>query len=68
MALAKKCDRCEKLYEHYSVGNQPGVYNAISKCRRGPSGRIECDGATVDMCPDCMASFERFMKEGRNNG
>ena len=24
MALAKKCDRCEKSYEHYPVGNQPG--------------------------------------------
>lgn len=28
MALAKKCDRCGKLYEHYPTGNKP-QYNSI---------------------------------------
>lgn len=61
MALAKKCDRCRKLYEHYPIGNQPGKFNAVSKVRRGPDGRLEYTHSAADMCPDCMASFERFM-------
>lgn len=28
MALAKKCDRCGKLYEHDPTGNNP-KYNAL---------------------------------------
>ena len=68
MALAKKCDRCGKLHEYYPVGNQPGVYNAINKCRLGLCGTIKYEDVTIDMCPDCMASFEKFMEEGKNDG
>lgn len=35
MALAKKCDMCGKLYEHYPLKNMPGEYNAIIKVRQG---------------------------------
>lgn len=68
MALAKKCDRCGKLHDLYPVGNQPGVCNAISKCRRGPRGNMEYYDNAIDMCPECMASFEKFMDEGKKNG
>lgn len=66
MSLAKKCDRCGKFYEHYPIGN-PGAYNAINKIRRGLDGTIDFYD-TIDLCPDCMASFERFMEEGKKNG
>lgn len=66
MSLAKKCDRCGKFYEHYPIGNPPGVYNTINKIRRSLEGTIDFYN-TIDLCPDCMASFERFMKEGKNN-
>ena len=56
MALAKKCDRCGKLYEHYS-----GEYNAINKVRRGQNGSLEYSGATLDLCTDCIKKFERFI-------
>lgn len=62
MALANKCDRCGKLYEHYPVTNQPGVYNAIGKYRKGLNGQIEFTQAAKDLCPDCMALFETFIK------
>lgn len=62
MALAKKCDRCGKLYEHYPIGNMPGEYNAICKMRQGYSGSTEYTGAVTDLCPDCMAAFVKFMK------
>lgn len=67
MSLAKKCDRCGKFYEHYPIGN-PGAYNGIIKIKRAFDGTIDFYDTTTDLCPDCMASFERFMKEGRNNG
>lgn len=67
MSLAKKCDHCGKFYEHYPIVN-PGAYNAIIKIKRGLDGTIDFYGPTIDLCPDCMASFERLMKEGRNNG
>lgn len=62
MALAKKCDRCGKLYEHYPRKNMPGEYNAITKVRRGPNGSSEYTGATLDLCADCMKKFERFIR------
>ena len=62
MALAEKCDRCGKLYEHYPLKNMPGEYNAITKVRRGQNGSLEYSGATLDLCSDCMKKFERFIR------
>ena len=63
MSLAKKCDRCGKFYEHYPVGNS-GACNAIKKVRRHLGGTVDVFAATIDLCPDCMAAFEKFMKDG----
>lgn len=62
MALAKKCDRCGKFYEHYPIGNIPGEYNAIEKVRLGKNGAVEYRSSDIDLCPDCMYSFVKFMK------
>ena len=72
MALAKKCDRCGKFYEHYPVGNIPGEYNALGKVRLGKNGAVEYRSSDMDLCPDCMYSFIKFMKgskvvEDKNN-
>ena len=72
MALAKKCDRCGKFYEHYPIGNWPGEYNAIEKVRLGKNGAVEYRSSGMDLCPDCMYSFVKFMKgskivEDKNN-
>ena len=72
MAIAKKCDRCGKFYEHYPVGNWPGEYNAIEKVRLGKNGAVEYRSSDMDLCPDCMYSFVKFMKgskivEDKNN-
>lgn len=37
MAMAKKCDRCGKLYEHYPKGNK-AQSNAIRKIQRDALG------------------------------
>ena len=62
MAIAKKCDRCGKFYEHYPIGNIPGEYNAIEKVRLGKYGAVEYRSSDMDLCPDCMYSFVKFMK------
>ena len=72
MAIAKKCDRCGKFYDHYPIGNIPGEYNAIEKVRLGKNGAVEYRSSDMDLCPDCMYSFVKFMKgskvvEDKNN-
>lgn len=65
MALAKKCDRCGRLHEHYPIGDQPGVFNSIAICGRNATGAMECTRTVMDLCPDCMALLEKFIKEGK---
>ena len=62
MAIAKKCDRCGKLYEHYPTGNK-SQYNAIRRFQRNAVGEtITCvNTLTTDLCPECMDEFEKFM-------
>ena len=65
MALAKKCDRCGQLHEHYPIGDKPGVFNSISICRRSSNGTIERTRNFMDLCPNCMALLEKFINEGK---
>ena len=55
MALAKKCDRCGKLYEHYPIGNQSGIFNGIKLVRIGENGSLDRAKNHNDLCPECMA-------------
>ena len=61
MALAKKCDRCGKLYEHYPLGNEAGIYNAIKRTRVGIDGQLLTESKHIDFCPDCMDRFIHFL-------
>lgn len=67
MSLAKKCDRCRKLYESWPISNQLGVYNAVRFAQTIPSGKLLCEGDPYDLCPECMTELKKFMK-GDNNG
>lgn len=60
MALAKKCDRCGKLYEHYSFGSKQ-QYNAIRRLYINENGGITGAGVSIDLCPKCMEAFDMFM-------
>lgn len=61
---AKKCDRCAKLFEDYR--DKVNHANAIRLVHRGDDY-----GATpikhIDLCPECMESFKKWMKEGMQN-
>lgn len=65
MAMARMCDRCGKLYEHYPKNNKPR-YNALRPIRRDAVGNVMDIGMAMDLCPKCMDAFEKFMtyKEG----
>lgn len=73
MAIAKKCDRCGKFYEHYPTGNKLQC-NAIRKIQRNVAGEtIAKNDLVIDLCPECMDKFEKFMtakfqEEEKNNG
>ena len=64
MALAKKCDRCGKLYEHYPIVNKT-EWNAIRKSQRKPVGDTvnSVYSPAIDLCPKCMHEFEKFMSD-----
>ena len=65
LAMARMCDRCGKLYEHYQKNNKPR-YNALLSIRRDAVGNVMNIGIAMDLCPKCMDTFEKFMayKEG----
>ena len=60
MALAKKCERCGKMYEHYPMGNKL-QHNAIRRIQRNAIGNTINSSYAIDLCPECMNEFEKFM-------
>ena len=64
MALAKKCDRCGKLYEHYPVGNK-SQYNALRIIQRSIVGGTINGNTVYDLCSECMSEFRKFITERR---
>ena len=64
MAMAKKCDRCGKLYEHYPTGYER-VFNAIKRIEKYEDGRIHRAQSGLDFCQDCMKKFDEFIIKGK---
>ena len=63
MAIARKCDRCGKLYEYYPKGNKIQS-NGVQRIYRDIGGSFRCE-TTYDFCPECMAAFDEFMINGK---
>ena len=66
MSLAKKCDRCGKLYEHYPIDKISGNYNAIRFVRMDISGVVDIEKKPMDLCPECMSSFDSWFRHVEN--
>ena len=64
MALAKKCDRCGKLYEHYPNGKKFQA-NAIRRCYMLDDGCLSSHDKIIDLCPECMEAFDESIVTGR---
>lgn len=60
MAMTKKCDRCRKLYEYYPTGKKL-QFNSIRKIQRNAIGNTIYYSDAIDLCPECMGEFEKFM-------
>lgn len=60
--LAKKCDRCGKLYEHYRELDEYGKYNAVKLIYLQANGIERTCASSMDICPECMEKFKNFMK------
>ena len=63
MALAKKCDRCGKLYEYYPAGSKV-EFNGVRRVKIRPDGAQSDCSSNIDFCPECMSAFDRFMIDG----
>ena len=63
MAIARKCDRCGKLYEYYPKGNKI-EHNGVQRIYREKSGCLRYE-ESLDFCPECMSAFDEFMIKGK---
>ncbi len=60
MSLAKKCDRCGRLYVNY--GEKDRDANGIMPVHIDDYGSVRSKNA-VDLCPQCNEEFEKlFMR------
>lgn len=64
MSLAKKCDRCGKLYEHYP-SNGDRQYNSVKRLIRSVDSCRYSAENTKDLCPDCMMKLNTFLEGGK---
>ena len=62
MALARKCDRCGRLYNHYPVGDAPGTWNSVSLVRTAASGLELARRNSMDLCTYCMNDLQTFLR------
>lgn len=66
MAVAFRCDRCDKLYDY----NKYCYYNGLKLTRICPQYTNERDinfnvtkGRQLTLCPECMNELETFMNK-----
>lgn len=57
--LAKKCDRCGKLYDHYEIFDNIKI-NGVSMIFRSKFGNRESTSKDIDLCQECMDSFAKW--------
>lgn len=58
MSLAKKCDACGTLYEHYNYD-----VNGISFEYLSSRGMINRTVRTMDLCPSCMDKIKTTIEQ-----
>ena len=55
---AYKCDRCQKLFEHYQGQGTSDYYNVT----RNPNFKDDL----VDLCPKCNKKLQKWMKKAES--
>ena len=68
MALAKKCDRCWKLYLPRTIKADNGQkFNGVMLIERDPDNKSHSNRGYKDFCPDCLDEFLAFMNKEEPN-
>lgn len=61
MANAKKCDRCDSLYEHYTEYNSAKEsMNGVAFVCVNEAGKKYMSIDVCDLCPECLKSFKKW--------
>lgn len=63
MSLAKKCDRCENLYEPKDVDVCGAIINGLSLINRDKQNLRAADRRYFDLCPECLLSFCQLVEK-----
>ena len=62
MSLAKRCDRCEKLYEPKDIDIRGAIVNGLSLVNRDEQNSIAVSRKCFDLCPECLLSLANWLK------
>ena len=68
MALCKKCDRCGKMYDHYSIHIGALAANAIKIVSSSNTGAYMSPAMDLDLCPECMSELIKFLTDKKGRG
>ena len=62
MSLAKRCDRCEKLYKPKDMDVCGAIVNGLSLIDRDEQNSRAFSRRYFDLCPECLLSFTNWLK------
>ena len=62
MGLAKRCDRCEKLYEPKDIDIRGAIVNGLGLISRDAQNANAITRRYFDLCPECLLSFANWLK------
>lgn len=62
MSLAKKCDRCGKLYESKDMDVCGAIVNGLSLIHRDEQNSRIFGRRYFDLCPECLLSLDNWLK------
>ena len=62
MSLAKRCDRCEKLYEPKDIDIRGAIVNGLGLISRDAQNANAITRRYFDLCPECLLSLDNWLK------
>ena len=62
MGLAKRCDRCEKLYKPKDIDIRGAIVNGVGLISRDAQNFNAITRRYFDLCPECLLSFANWLK------
>lgn len=62
MGLAKRCDRCEKLYEPKDIDIRGAIVNGLGLISRDAHNTKAFPRRYFDLCPECLLSLDNWLK------